>query len=298
VKGWTYKMTKKALGKGLGALLNTDEPESIKNTGLTNIKINELEPNLNQPRKVMNDTKLKELSDSIKNHGIVQPIIVNNQEGIFRIVAGERRWRAARMAGLTEVPVIIKELTGKQSMEIALIENLQREDLNPLEEAEAYERLIKEHDMTHEELSNILGKSRPAISNSLRLLTLCQEVKNMLIQGIITSGHARALITIADHMMQTKIAHQIISQKLSVRETENLIIKIGKTRATRKSKEVYNDYDYIVNNLQELLGTKVKIKENDKNMGKITIEYYSKSDLERIVDMVTSARNTNIEDFD
>lgn len=283
-------MSKKGLGKGLGALLNTEEPESLTRNGLTVLKINQVEPNLNQPRRTMDDTKLYELSESIKHHGVVQPIIVNQENGIFRIVAGERRWRAARMAGLTEVPVIIKELSDKQAMEIALIENIQREDLNPLEEAEALERLIQDHQITHEELSGIIGKSRPAISNTLRLLGLCPNVKEMLVAGLLSTGHARALLAIEDEDLQTRIAKQVVQTGASVRETENIISKLGKTRSRRKGKNLIQDFEYIVNDMQEIFGTKVKILSGKNNKGKITIEYYSKNDLERIFDMVTGLK--------
>jgi ParB family chromosome partitioning protein len=280
-------MSKKSLGRGLGALINVDEPETIKNSGLTFLKINDIEPNINQPRKVMNDAKLSELSESIKHHGIVQPIIVNNDGGIFRIVAGERRWRAARLAGLNEIPVIIKGLSDKQAMEVALIENIQREDLNPMEEAEAFERLIKEHEITHEELSNVIGKSRPSITNTLRLLGLCKEVKDMLVEGMLTTGHARALLAINDEELQFKISQQIVEDELSVRETESLISKIGKAKNRKKSIQKYTEYEYIASDLQDVLGTKVKIVNNKNNKGKIMIEYYSETDLERIVDMVS-----------
>lgn len=286
-------MAKKALGRGLGALINTNEPEVVKNSGLTHLKINDIEPNRNQPRKVMDDIKLNELSESIKNHGVVQPIIVNDDSGVFRIVAGERRWRAARLAGLSEIPVIIKELSDKQAMEVALIENIQREDLNPMEEAEAFDRLIKEHDITHEELSNVLGKSRPAISNTLRLLGLSTEVKMMLIGGIISTGHARALLALEDEELQLKVCKQIVQTGLSVRETESLINKIGKGKERKKSKQNFYEFDYIATDLQDLLGTKVKITNNKNNKGKILIEYYSQSDLERIVDMVSVFKQHN-----
>ena len=280
-------MVKKALGKGLGALINTDEPEVIKNTGLTHLKINDIEPNKNQPRKVIHDLKLNELSESIKNHGVVQPIIVKNDSGVFRIVAGERRWRAARLAGLNEIPVIVKELTDKQAMEVALIENIQREDLNPMEEAEAFDRLLREHEITHEELSNVLGKSRPAISNTLRLLGLSTEVKMLLIGGSISTGHARALLSIEDEELQIMISKQVIEEGLSVRETERIISKIAKAKQGKKPKFINYEYDYIATDLQDLLGTKVKITNNKDNKGKILIEYYSQSDLTRIVDMVS-----------
>jgi ParB family transcriptional regulator, chromosome partitioning protein len=213
-------MKKSGLGKGLGALISSANSEE---SGVREIKINEIEPNLNQPRKNFNDEKLLQLSESIKQHGIVQPIIVKREDETYRIVAGERRWRAARLAGLTSVPVIIKELSNKQVMEIALIENLQREDLNAIEEAEAFERLIKEYNLTQEEVSTAVGRSRSAIANSIRLLVLSEKIKGFVINGELSSGHARALIAIQDSSLQQNIADEVISKNLNVRETEKLV---------------------------------------------------------------------------
>lgn len=217
-------MNKKGLGKGLGALISTANEET--ENGIMELRVNEIEPNVGQPRKKFDDEKLIQLSDSIKQHGIVQPIIVRKEENIYKIVAGERRWRAARMAGLTNVPVILKDISNKQVMEMALIENIQREDLNPIEEAEAYERLINEYKMTQEELSKSIGKNRSTIANIIRLLALGEKVKEYLINGEISSGHARALLSIEDKEMQEKVCSEIIEKNLNVRDTESLVKKL------------------------------------------------------------------------
>lgn len=286
-------MTKKGLGKGLGALISLEENQNDASTGLMFLDINDVEPNLYQPRKNIDDKALQELSESIKHHGIVQPIIVTNENGVYTIVAGERRWRAARLAQLKEVPVIIKNLSSKEIMEVALIENIQREDLNIVEEAEAYEKLIKEHNITHDELSGIIGKSRPAISNTLRLLALCDEVKKLLISGDLTGGHARTLLAIQESDIQRKVALQIVQNNLSVRETENLVKGVVVGRRTKKRSSVNSHYDYLANDLQSLFGTKVKISEGKNNKGKITIEYYSPDDLDRIVNLVNTIKENN-----
>ena len=226
-------MSKKGLGKGLGALISSAENTE---TGVKELKINEIEPNGNQPRKKFDDEKLKKLSESIKLHGIVQPIIVKKDGEQYKIVAGERRWRAARIAGLNTVPVVIRELSNKEVMEIALIENIQREDLNPIEEAEAFEKLLNEFSMTQEELSNSIGRSRSAIANIIRLLGLDEEIKLYLINGDITSVHARALLAIEDKDIQKQTCKEIIEKKINVRETENLVKKYTKNNKREKKK--------------------------------------------------------------
>lgn len=275
---------KKGLGKGLGALITTEETEE---TGIKEVRINEIEPSGGQPRKRFNDESLAQLAESIKLHGIVQPLIVKREGSMYKIVAGERRWRAARVAGLQKVPVIVRELSNKQVMEIALIENLQREDLNPIEEAEAYNRLIEEFGMTQEEISSAVGKSRPAIANSLRLLTLQQKLREKLIEGEITSGHARALLPIEDKASQMKIADEVIRRDLSVRETELLVKKFINRKLTKKEKSKDIEYLAIEERFREIFGTKVKII-NNKNKGRILIEYYSADELDRIISMVES----------
>lgn len=286
-------MSKKGLGKGLGALISVEENQNEESKGLMYLEINDIEPNLYQPRKNMDDNALQELSESIKHHGIVQPIIVTNEDGVYRIVAGERRWRAARIAQIKEVPVIVKDLSNKEIMEVALIENIQREDLNIVEEAEAYENLIREHNITHEELSGIIGKSRPAISNTLRLLSLCDEVKKLLIAGSLTGGHARTLLAIQEPEVQRKVAFQIVQNNLSVRETENLVKGVVVGRRTKQKSRANHEYEYLANDLQSLFGTKVKILEGKNNKGKITIEYYSPDDLDRIVNLVNTIKDNS-----
>lgn len=274
-------MVKKGLGKGLGALISSAEAE---NTGVIEMRLNEIEPNRGQPRKYFNGEKLSQLAESIKLHGIVQPLIVKKEEDTYKIVAGERRWRAARLAGLDKVPVIIKDLSSKQVMEIALIENIQREDLNPIEEAEAYERLINEFSMTQEDISIAVGRSRPAIANAIRLLTLQGKLRDYVINGDLTSGHARALLAIEDSPIQLKAAEEIIGKGLNVRETEKLVKRILSKKQKKEPKKPDEEYLAIEDKFREILGTKVKIIGNNKS-GKIMIEYYSIDELERIVEL-------------
>lgn len=276
-------MNKKGLGKGLGALISTANDDL--SSGVLELRINEIEPNVGQPRKKFDDDKLLQLSDSIKQHGIVQPIIVRKEENTYKIVAGERRWRAARLAGLNSLPVIVKDVTNKQVMEMALIENIQREDLNPIEEAEAYERLLNEYNMTQEELSKSIGKNRSTIANIIRLLALCDNVKEHLIHGEISSGHARALLSIEDIEVQENLCREIIEKNLNVRDTENLVKKILSDQ--KKDKKVkYEDENLvkIEDELKKILGTKVKLSSNNKK-GKIMIEYYSNDELERLLEI-------------
>lgn len=275
---------KKGLGKGLGALLGTDEPVS---SGVTEVRITDIEPNANQPRKSFDDEKLAALAESIKQHGVVQPLIVQQDGDSYRIVAGERRWRAARRAGLETVPVIVRDLSDRQVMEVALIENLQREDLNPIEEAEAYEKLISEYGMTQEEVASVVGKSRPAITNSIRLLSLDDEIKSRLISGEISSGHARALLSLDDKDLRRKAMQEIIEKGLSVRETERLI-KVLSTPKKQKARKVPDaEYQALEERFREVFGTKVMIM-NSKKSGKILIEYYSLEELDRIINLVES----------
>lgn len=275
---------KKGLGKGLGALITSAETDTA---GVRELKINEIEPNIGQPRKNFDDEKLNQLAESIKQHGIVQPLIVKRENDIYRIVAGERRWRAARIAGLTTVPVVIKELSSRQTMEIALIENLQREDLNPLEEAEAYEKLTEEYGLTQEDISKTVGKSRSAVANSLRLLNLEESVKNLLVSGALTSGHARALLAIVDPEVQSKAAAQIVNEDLNVRDTEKLVRRYLQNKKPRKKESPSAEMIQIEEKLKEVFGTKVKLMPNKKK-GKIMIEYYSAAELERILELIES----------
>jgi ParB family chromosome partitioning protein len=273
---------KKGLGKGLGALIASAETED---SGVRELRINEIEPNSGQPRKHFNDEKLAQLAESIKQHGVVQPLIVQRDGNTYKIVAGERRWRASRLAGLQNIPVIIRDLSNKQVMEIALIENLQREDLNPIEEAEAYERLMEEFGMTQEEISATVGKSRPAIANSVRLLSLQDKIKNMVISGEISSGHARTILSIEDREIQLKAVDEVVKKELNVRETELLVKRLTTKKEGKKSKTADIEYLALEERFREIFGTKVKII-NNKKAGKILIEYYSIDELDRIINIV------------
>lgn len=273
---------KHGLGKGLGALIRENE-QDMQNS-VTELKITELEANQNQPRRFFDDQALQELADSIKQHGVVQPIIVRKVDESYQIVAGERRWRAARLAGLKTVPVVIKDYSNTQVMEIALIENLQRQDLNAIEEAIAYKSLLEEHDMTQEEISEKIGKSRSAIANTLRLLNLPEAIKSLVVQGKISAGHARALLAIEDQKKQLEIAEKIITQQLNVRDIEKLAAQKDskeKIKEIKKSVEIIELED----RLKKALATKVNIV-HKKSKGKIEIEYYSNDDLERILELL------------
>jgi len=275
-------MNKKALGKGLGALISFSEADD---TGIKEIRINMIEPNLNQPRKNFDDEKIAQLAESIRQHGVVQPIIVKKDGDIYRIVAGERRWRAARLAGLDTIPAIIKDLSNRQVMEIALIENLQREDLNPIEEAEAYQRLTDEYNMTQEEIANVIGKSRSAIANSLRLLNLDGKVRELIISGDISSGHGRALLALEDGELQLKAAKEIIEKNLNVRDTEKLVKRYLAKKPVKKKSSFSQELSEIEERFKNIFGTKVVLKDNNKK-GKIIIEYYSYEELERIRELI------------
>jgi ParB family chromosome partitioning protein len=282
---------KNALGKGLGALIPEfeDKIEDInenkeKKHGVIEIDINSITPNENQPRKRFDEDKLTALAQSIKENGLIQPIIVQKDGEFYKIIAGERRWRAARIAGIKQVPIIEKNITDKEVMEVSLIENLQREDLNPIEEAEAYKRLIDEFTLTQEQISNKVGKSRSAIANSLRLNNLSERVKEYLIDGTISEGHGRVLLAVDDKQLQYEIAQKIIDEALNVRQTEKLIktLENNKGKRTKKAKDIYlKDME---ERFKNLLGTKVIINKGRKK-GKIEIEYYSEEDLQRIYDM-------------
>lgn len=273
---------KKGLGKGLGALIASADTEE---TGIKELRINDIEPNTEQPRKHFNDEKLSQLAESIKQHGIVQPLIVKRVDDTYKIVAGERRWRAARLAGLNTVPVIIRELSSKQVMEIALIENLQREDLNPIEEAEAYEKLINDFGMTQEEISRTVGRSRPAIANSIRLLSLQDKLKAYVINGDITSGHARTMLAIDDSELQLKAVDEVIKRTLNVRETEALVKNLLTKKEKKKAVKLNEEYQAIEDKFRDFFGTKVKLLNGRKN-GRILIEYYSMEELDRIVNII------------
>ena len=239
-----------------------------------------------QPRKNFNEDALNELADSIKEHGIIEPLIVQDRKSYYEIIAGERRWRAANIAGLTEVPIIIKDLTELEIVELALIENIQREDLNAIEEAHAYRRLIEEFNLKQDEVAEKVSKSRTVITNTMRLLKLCNDVQQMLIDEMISPGHARALLGVEDPKLQYNLAQQVFDQKMSVRETEKAVKNLGKEKVAkdRKTVQISDAYKSYENKLKDKLGTKVAVSLKDNGSGKIEIEFYSNDDFERIMD--------------
>lgn len=255
------------------------------------VKISKVEPNREQPRKKFDEDALLELSESIKQYGILQPLLVSDKKSYFEIIAGERRWRAAKMAGLKEVPVVIKEFSDQEIVEISLIENIQREDLNPVEEAQAYKRLIEEFHLKQDEIAERVSKSRTAVTNSLRLLKLSPRVQEMVVDEMISAGHARAILGISDFETQEMIALKVFDHKLSVRETEALVRKILKP--SRQKETVSNSaedavYESLEEKMKGITGTRVFIHRKKNNKGKIEIEYYSREDLERIIDLFES----------
>ena len=287
---------KRGLGRGLSNLIPTDDTtedvttktskqtktgtvtktEVVKKVEQT-LNINRIEPNKNQPRKEFNEDALQELADSIKQFGVIEPLVVVKRKGYYELIAGERRWRAARLAGLKEVPVVIKDYDDQQIVEIALIENIQREDLIPIEEAHAYERLIQEFNLTQDEVAERVSKSRTTVTNALRLLKLTEKVQQMLIDDMLSTGHVRALITIADPQLQYETAMYIFDKKLSVRETESYVKKLLNKKPKEKTSEKEDPelsflYKAIENRLKESLGTKTTIKAKTKDSGKMEIE--------------------------
>lgn len=288
-------MAARGLGKGLEALIPVEKEvpveknENVKKNadGVEYVKIGKVEPNPNQPRKTFNEDELQELADSIKLHGVIQPILVQDRKDHYEIIAGERRWRASRIAGLKEVPVIIRNYTEKEILEISLIENVQRKDINSIEEAIAYKRLMTEFNMTQDEIAETVSKSRVAITNTVRLLKLCDDVQQMIINDMISSGHARALLAIEDSTEQYNIALRVFDEKLSVRDVEKLVRNLNNPKE-KKEKATNKELDYIYRDIEEKLkislGTKVAIHAKDKEKGKIEIEYYSKEDFERLTD--------------
>lgn len=258
------------------------------------VKVTAIEPNREQPRKDFNEEAMEELAESMKVYGVLQPLLVQKKGDYYEIIAGERRWRAAKLAGLKEVPVVIREYTKQQTMEIALIENVQREDLNPIEEAKAYQRLILEFELKQEEIAARVGKNRVTITNSMRLLKLDERVQDLLIQNQITGGHARALLSVEDGQLQYELAGKIIAENLSVRETEKLVKSLSKKKNPKEKKVEDESLTLIFRDLEErmksAMGTKVSINRKDKNKGRVEIEYYSESELERIVELIESIR--------
>lgn len=292
-------MAKRGLGKGLDSLIpsnvmDTAKPvpmmEGSKNEdGATLVKITMVEPNREQPRKNFDEDSLQELSESIKQFGLLQPILVQDRKTYYEIIAGERRWRAAKMAGLKEVPVIIRDLTEQEIVEISLIENIQREDLNPIEEAQAYKRLLTEFNLKQDEVAERVSKSRTAVTNSMRLLKLCDEVQKMVIEEMISTGHARALISIEDPEEQYMVAQKVFDEKLSVREVEKLVKNLHKPQKTKKpeNKTLEAIYQDISEKLKQSLSTKVSVCAKENGAGKIEIEFYNHDDLERLIEQLT-----------
>lgn len=285
---------KKGLGKGLDSLIPDNKIEvktSVPNAGGEQMmKINMVEPNREQPRRNFEEDSLLELADSIKQFGVLQPLIVRKRKDYCEIIAGERRWRAAKMAGVKEIPVIIKDFTEQEVLEIALIENIQREDLNPIEEAMAFKRLLTEFNLKQDEVAERVSKSRTAVTNSMRLLKLAEKVQQMVIDDMITTGHARALLAIEDPELQYNLANKIFDEKLSVRETESLVKSIKNPKEPKQKKMVKNAFIYedLEDKMKQVLGTKVNVLAKGNGKGRIQIEYYSDAELERMFEMIMS----------
>ena len=289
------------LGKGLDSLItkkidtpveNVQKPTSEHAADAVIMDINKVEPNRDQPRKKFDEDALLELSESLQQFGVLQPLLVQERDDYYEIIAGERRWRAAKLAGLKEVPVIIKKLTEQEIMEISLIENIQREDLNPIEEALAYKRLLEEFNLQQDEVAERVSKSRTTVTNSMRLLKLCDGVQQMIIDGMLSTGHARALIPIEDADEQLRLAQRIFDEKLSVREVEKIVKAIlnpekKENKEDQTSQSIQYIYQEIENKLKEKLSRKVQITSKGKNgAGKIEIEFYSNDDLDRLIEQM------------
>ncbi|AJD30751.1 ParB/RepB/Spo0J family partition protein [Clostridium sporogenes] len=277
---------KSALGKGLGALIPEKSQEN--KDSINTISINLIKPNNEQPRKNFDEEKIGYLAQSIKEHGIIQPLVLKKEGNLYTIVAGERRWRAAKLVGIKKIPAVVMDLDDRSVLEISLIENIQRQDLNCIEEAQAYKNLIQEFKITQDILSIRIGKSRAAIANCMRLLALDKRVQQYLIDGVITEGHGRALLALKENELQYKLSQTIIDENLSVRETERIIKNIYKEKKNNnniKDNEISPYYKDIKSKLESLFDTKVNLQ-NNKNKGKIEIEYYSEDDLQRILDIL------------
>lgn len=297
---------KKGLGKGLDSLIPDNKSiksvtpdksaeakkEAEEKAGVQMMKINALEPNRDQPRKNFDEDALLELSDSIKQFGVLQPLLVRKRKDYYEIIAGERRWRAAKIAGVKEVPVIVKEYTDQEILEIGLIENIQRENLNPIEEAIAFKRLLEEFNLKQDEVAERVSKSRTAVTNSMRLLKLSDKVQQMIIDDMISTGHARALLAIDDPELQYTLANKIFDEKLSVRETEKLVKEIKNPKKPKEKKVMENAFIYqdLEEKMKGVFGTKVSIASKGKGKGKIEIEYYSDDELEHLFDMMMSIK--------
>lgn len=291
---------KRGLGKGLDAMIPIQDSPAPEKTATdkseekgaeTIVRITQIEPNREQPRKNFDEDALQELADSIKQFGLLQPILVQDRKTYYEIIAGERRWRAAKLAGLKEVPVIIRDYTAQEIVEISLIENIQREDLNPIEEAQAYKRLLTEFNLKQDEVAERVSKSRTAVTNSMRLLKLCDEVQQMIIDDMLSTGHARALISIEDPEQQYTIAQKVFDEKLSVRDVEKLVKNLNKPEKPKKSVETDSSLDVVYQDvaekLKQSLGTKVEITSKGNGAGKVEIEFYNHDDLDRIIELLS-----------
>lgn len=293
---------RKGLGRGLNTLIPSAPIPDAKMEDIAEmtkqkseyqemtLSINEIEPNPDQPRNQFDEDSLQELADSIQQYGVLQPLLVKKKDGYYEIIAGERRWRAAKIAGVDKVPVIVRDFDENEIVEIALIENIQREDLSPIEEALAYQRLMKEHHLKQDQIAEKVSKSRAAITNSLRLLKLDPRVQDMLEEEMISTGHARALLAIHDGDLQYEIAVKVFDEKLSVRDIEKMVKDLNRPKKEKAKEDT--EYQFLYKDLEEsmkqILGSKVSIKNRKNNKGKIEIEYYSRDELERIVDMIRS----------
>ena len=280
-------------GRGRTAPEEPKKEEQKEEKGFVAVKISKVIPNTSQPRTEFDEASLKELAESISRYGVIQPLLVQKKDEYFEIIAGERRWRAAKLAGLKEIPVVIKDYSAQETLEVSLIENIQREDLNPVEEAQAYKRLIEEYGLTQEEVASKVSKSRSAVTNSLRLLKLDERALKMLVDGLLTFGHARALLALEDKDAQADIANQIALEGLSVRETEKLVKNYGKPRRLPRVSDPQLDviYQELEDSLRKKFGTKVNVKRKASGKGSIEIEYYSAEEFERLLDMFRQIRS-------
>ena len=289
-------MAARGLGKGLDSLIpkavmEPPKQEKEEKKPETLVKITMVEPNGGQPRKNFDEDSLMELAESIRQFGLLQPILVQDKKDHYEIIAGERRWRAAKLAGLKEIPVIIKELTDQEVVEISLIENIQRENLNPIEEAQAYKRLLTEFNLKQDEVAERVSKSRTAVTNSMRLLKLCDEVQQMVVNEMLTTGHARALLAIEDPEEQYRIAQKVFDEKLSVREVEKLVKNLNKPEKPKKkeNESLTAIYKNLEERLKESLGRKVSISSRENGNGRIEIEFYGHEDLDHLMEFLTQA---------
>lgn len=287
------------LGKGIDTLIPEGKTKPVTSTKTSEkevkaieqmVKISQIEPNREQPRRNFEEDALLELADSIKQFGVLQPLLVQKKGDFYEIIAGERRWRAAKLAGIKEVPVIVKDYTKQEVVEIALIENIQRENLNPIEEAMAYKRLLTEFDLKQDEVAERVSKSRTAVTNSMRLLKLNEKIQQMIVDEMISTGHARALLAIENEEEQYNLAMRIFDEKLSVREVEAIIRQMKNPKVPKEKKDVENSFIYkdLEEKMISVIGTKVSVNQKGKGKGKIEIEYYSDAELERIFDLLMS----------